>query len=668
MAFKHKKRATDGRLWTPLIWTLAALGAGLAPHIRYLPVWISLLALAFGAWRLLIEFRRWHLPPALLRLPVALLAFVGVLFVYRSINGIAPGTALLVVMAALKLLETGRRRDLHVILFISLFLVLASLLREQTPWSLPYLAAALVIITGGWVNAARSGGSLAPAVTIRVCLRILAHALPLMVVFWILFPRVPGPFWAIPTNARGSATTGISDTLSPGDISQLGRNDAVAFRVRFESEVPEVSELYWRGLIMTNFDGRTWKASEPGYTSGADRSIEARGEATRYSVTLEPTDQHWLFALEMPKTWEGNRIFMAGEQQLTRVQPIDERTIYSVESYTDYSLTSTLTPGGRRFLARLPVEYNPRSTALARQMRAAAGSDRSFIDAVLEKFRREQFYYTLEPPPLGEHSVDEFLFSTRRGFCEHYASAFAVLARAAGIPTRIVAGYHGGEMNPIGNYMIVRQSNAHAWTEVWIEGDGWLRVDPTAAVALSRIESGLDAALEEFGEDRSLFILDSALFRNVGLTWDAVNARWDEWVLGYGPETQAKFMRWLGMRDPRWETLVSVLFALTLLTLAATAIGLAWRFRRPPPDAAHRAYLKLIKALKYDLKPHESPRVFYTRAVAAYPQHAAHIREAVERYQALRYAGTGTESELQRCVKLLIRRVRREPVTATRHR
>jgi transglutaminase-like putative cysteine protease len=430
---------------------------------------------------------------------------------------------------------------------------------------------------------------------------------------WVFFPRIATPFWAVPIDTSRAAT-GISDTMSPGDITSLSLSNAVAFRVSFDGAVPPPRDRYWRGLVLTRFNGRTWTGREPSISANALQQIRVAGEPISYEVTLEATQQQWVFALDMPLNWSLSRTFMGPQQQLARSIPIDQRTAYEVVSYPDYRVETELSTMYRNWYLRLPKSSNSRTAELARAMRAAAPSDEDFIDAVLAKFNREEFFYTLEPPPLGSDPVDRFLFDTRRGFCEHYASAFAVMMRNAGIPTRIVLGYHGGEINPMGGHLIVRQSDAHAWTEVWLEGIGWRRVDPTAAVAPDRIDYGAsDAAFEGLGEAWGLSA-PSALLHKLSLTVDAINAKWNDWVLGYGPDTQSRFMTWLGMRDPDWRKMMLTLVAAVAAIVVLISALLMLRYRPPRRDAATRLYLRFVRKTGVQPDVGETPLGFAARA------------------------------------------------------
>ncbi len=631
-----RARGTDGSLLASLPWTLLALAFALLPHVPYLPAWITGALLTCAIWRYSIEVRRKPVPPTLLRASLALACFFGVLYTYNTISGVGPGSALLAIMAALKLLETRQRRDQFVLLFIAIFLVMSSLLREQYLWSLPYLVLGVILIMTAWLKTAADDAEPLQR-SLGTSSRMIMYAAPLALAMWIFFPRIATPFWAVPIDT-GTAVSGLSDTISPGDVSALSKSDAVAFRVKFEGAVPEPRARYWRGLVLHRFDGRTWSGiSEPRISSGALKNTETSGQPVHYELTLEPTRQHWVFALDIPYHWELESTFLGPQHQLARVHPIDQRIAYKAVSYTNYRIDRELHPYRRNWYLEFPESRNPRTTELARTLRAAADSDEAFINAVLTKFNQEEYYYTLEPPPLGSNPVDRFLFETRRGFCEHYASAFAVMMRAAGIPARIVVGYQGGELNTLGDYMIVRQSDAHAWTEVWLEGAGWRRVDPTAAVAPERIDAGRTGAMFEGAAAAWGLSAPSRLLHNLVLTWDAANAKWNEWVLGYGPENQERFMSWLGMDDPDWRQMLLTLVALVTGITMLISLALMLRYRPPPRDRAAVLYDRFVRKSGLQPKTGETPQGFAVRVQRDTPLPADSVRSITNTYLDLRY-------------------------------
>lgn len=640
-----RPRGTDGSLLRSLPWTLGALALSIAPHIPYLPIWITTAFFGCTIWRYTIEKRRRMLPSTWFRALLALICFLGVLATYSSISGVGPGSALLAVMASLKLLETRKRRDQFVLLFICIFLVMSSLLREQNLWSLPYMIISVIVIVTAWLRMSAAKSETATQ-SFSTGGRLLLYAAPLAVAMWIFFPRLATPFWSVPIDT-GRATSGLSDTMSPGDISSLSLSNEVAFRVSFDGAIPQPRERYWRGLVLTRFNGRTWTGLEPSVSASAQQQIVVSGDPIAYEITLEPTRQQWVFALDMPMTWSLPKTFMGPQQQLARPVPIDQRIAYKAVSYPEYRVETEISGLYRDWFSSLPDNSNERTAELARQMRAEAGNDRDFIDAVLRKFHNEEFFYTLEPPPLGNDPVDRFLFETRRGFCEHYASAFSVMMRSVGIPSRIVLGYHGGEINPMGGHLIVRQSDAHAWTEVWLDGLGWYRIDPTAAVAPERIDYGAsDAAFEGLGEAWGLSA-PSQLLHKLSLTVDAINAKWNDWILGYGPDTQSRFMEWLGMQDPDWQKMMLTMIGLVAGLVMLISLMLALRYRAPAKDPAAILYRRFIRKTGLEPGIGETAERFARRAIQTNSLPPGLIMSVTAAYHDVRYGGAD-ESALVR--------------------
>jgi len=630
-----KRSGTDGSLLASLPWTLGALAFSVLPHVKFLPIWVTFIFLICCAWRLYVEQKRQRLPPAWLRIILSLMACIGVLASYESVSGVGPGSALLAVMAALKLLETKRRRDQFVLLFISIFLIMSSLLREQYIWSLPYLIAGVLFTMTAWLRMSLSS-QVSVAESFKTGARLMLYALPLTLSMWVFFPRIGTPFWAVPIDTSG-ATAGLSEQMSPGDISSLSLSNAVAFRVKFEGAVPPPQQRYWRGLVLNRFNGRTWSGNEPSIDSRARRDVEYLGDPVSYQVTMEATQQHWVFALDIPKEWDLDSVVMGHQQQLARMQPIDQRIAYNVVSHPNFRLHNELSERAREYYASLPDNSNPQTLEFSKQLREDSPSDAAFINKVLQKFNKEEFFYTLEPPALGSNPVDAFLFDTKRGFCEHYASAFAVMMRAAGIPSRIVLGYQGGEINPMGAYMIVRQADAHAWTEVWLQERGWYRLDPTAAVAPERIESGRSAAMFDGIAATWGLSAPSEFIYQLTLTWDAINAKWNDWVLGYGPENQGKFMEWLGMEDPDWRQMMLTLVASIVILISVISVLLMLRYRPPPKDAASILYQKFTKKVGVPPSRGETPLSYALRLAREQAGLTGHADSITAQYLDARY-------------------------------
>jgi len=639
-----------------LPWVLGALAAAVAPHVPFLPGWISLLIAAAVAWRWAAEQRTWPLPPRWLRVLVAIAATLAVLGTYRTLNGIEAGTAFLVLLAGVKLLETRGSRDLTVIVFIAYFLLYSALLRDQRLPQLPYLLAGGVFLTAALMRVhAGSAGDSGRDVLIRTA-ALLLQALPLAILLFVLFPRLPGPFWGIGTSE--SARTGLGDEMTPGDISDLSVSGEVAFRVRFAGEMPPPAQRYWRGPVLHEFDGRSWR--RPRAQAFPSQEVTYLGEPVEYQITLEPTDRPWILALDIPAEWPEREAFRTYDFQLVAPRRLSEVSSFRLRSYPRFVAGMELPQSLRRKGLQLPEEGNPRSRALARDLVARHGDPQAIAQAMLTMFREQPFVYTLDPPKLAENAMDEFLFETRRGFCEHYASAFTLVMRAAGVPARVVTGYQGGEFNPLGGYLIVRQSDAHAWSEIWIQDRGWLRVDPTAAVAPERIERGLIGAMGELEPVPGRLRDASNLWMQVSLRWDTLNDFWNERIVRFNAARQLDLLERLGVDDPDWRTLGLGMAASLAAFFIALSAYLAWRFRPPARDWPARLHDVVRRRLvRRGLRPQasEGPVAFLERAAAACPDLAADLVQIRDVYVDLRYGPLPTDANLRR-LKHLVNRLR----------
>jgi transglutaminase-like putative cysteine protease len=440
--------------------------------------------------------------------------------------------------------------------------------------------------------------------------------------------------------------------MEPGSLSNLTLSDAVAFRVTFKSQVPPMNRLYWRGPVLWNYDGRTWRAPRLDF---GEPTYQTSFYPVDYTVTVEPHGKVWLFALDLP----GNlppRSMATADFQLISARPVTTRLRYEMTSFLNYIYGADESEATLQRALQLPPGFNPRTRALALELKRKNDTDRKLMDAVLTMFNQEAFSYTLSPPLLGEHSIDEFLFDTKRGFCEHYSSAFTVLMRAAGIPARVVTGYMGGEMNPIGNYLIVRQADAHAWTEVWLHDEGWVRVDPTAAVSPARIERGINAAVAS-GRTLPLFSgREFPMLRNMQLAWDSLANSWNQWVLGYTPERQRALMTRAGLEDANWRTLVVLLLGATaVVTLALSLITLR-RLRvrvRDPVRLAYSTFCRKLHSRGLSRRDEEGPLSYADRVSHARPDLERIVRRFVRLYVDLRYGRASGEQQVSRLQRLL---------------
>jgi transglutaminase-like putative cysteine protease len=624
---------------------LASAAVALLPQVPRWPWWLSAgLVLLFG-WRFLMLRRGWPAPGGLLRVTLMVLLVALVWRQYGTIFGRDAGSALLALLLALKFLELRRLRDYMIAVFLIYFLILVGFLYSQAPWLVVYLLAVFVATTATLVRLAVPG--LRGRRATRLALVLLAQAVPLMLAMHLLFPRLPGALWGLPQDAY-AGLTGLSEEMQPGSINELSMSDEVAFRAEFPAARPQPAELYWRALVLTRTDGRRWtRTPEPTVPL---RGV-ADGTALPYTLTLEPSNKPWLPALELPARVPTGAL-LRSSFVLEAPQPVRSRMLIEMSAHTRRRLPDP-TPSERAAALALPA-VSTRVAALARELHAGR-SDAGTARAALDYFRNQDFYYTLTPPLLGDDPVDEFLFDSRRGFCEHYAAAFVTLMRAAGIPARIVTGYQGGEFNPAGGYYIVRQSDAHAWAELWLAGRGWTRADPTAAIAPERIEYGAAAlqrllargarpgALPAEAVRQALASgwLESAQ-RRARLAFDAVQNGWQRWVLGYDLRRQRELLTQLGLGGLTAARLLGVLALIVALVFGAYLI--ATRPRAPRLDPVSRAYRRFCRRLArvgLARAPHEGELDFATRAAAARPDLAAELGTITRAYLELRYAGRG---------------------------
>lgn len=631
-------------------WLIASLLIVIAPHAMRAPWWLTVLTLCLFGWRFYFSLNRAALPSRWLVLGIAMVVMLGVWIEYRTLFGRQPGIVLLMVFAGLKLLETRSHRDAAAAAFLGYFLIITNFLYTQSIPTALAMCAGLFAITATLVGF--SAPQRAPRGNLRTAGLLLAHAAPAALALFLLFPRVQGPLWGLPQDAY-AGMTGLSETMSPGALSSLAQSDAIAFRAEFEGEPPAQRLRYWRGPLMWDFDGRTWTIGASFLTKFV---APTGGRAShRYAVVLEPHNRHWLFALETAASLP-ERAAMSFDGQLLAANRVRSRLRYELTSVIAPDPAAEEDPGSLRRALRLPPGFNPRAMALAAQWRATSRSDEEVLERAIGFLREGRYTYTLEPPLLGSDSVDEFLFHTKAGFCEHYASAFAVLMRAAGIPARIVTGYQGGELNSVDRIITVRQSDAHAWTEVFLGGRGWVRIDPTAASVPRRVESGLARSVPE-GELLPLMRAQLEWLRGVRDRWDAVAHKWNVWVLGYNPDRQRELLSSIGMRDADWRTLTAALFTvLGVMTLALLAWSLR-RLKRPDPvQRAWRAFCRKLAARGVERSPHEGPRDYAIRAARALPAARRPILSIGALYIAQRYgmrASAAGVARLRRMVREL---------------
>jgi len=619
----------------------ACLALAMLAHISSLPIWLIGIVCATAAIRLGLASRGRTAPPRVIRLAVTTVA-IALLFVqYRTFNGLVAGTALLGLTAGLKLLEAQTHRDFRIVILIIYFLNLAALLRSESFWLLGYLTAVSWLTTAALLRLTLSTPPPLWRVSLPQAGRVLAQALPLTLILWLLFPRFDGPLWQMTEDQRGGES-GLSDSMSPGDISDLAQSDEIAFRVHYIDATPPPLQRYYRGPVLHEFDGHTWRGAHSDRTRAPP--LVPAGIAYRYTLSLERHPHNWLFALDWPVRWDLPGANLTSDYTLVQPSAVSGPEDILVVSYGEVRTSDALSPGMRRRDMRLPPGRNPRSILLAQRLRATHPDDMDFARAVLGMFREQPFFYTLSPPPLAENSVDEFLFETRRGFCGHYASAFATLMRAGGIPARVVTGYQGGTFNHYADYWILRQSDAHAWTEIWIEGRGWVRIDPTSAIAPERVERGLNEALAAGEPLAGRWQRHSPWIADLRLRLDALGQQWRRRILKFDQKSQDRLLAQLRIPEPDGQKLVMALACAMALALW----WLTWQVRRDMrpavKDPVLRGYARLCRKMADAGVPrrlHEGAEAYAERVSALRPDLADSLTLLCRHYTELRYGSPG---------------------------
>ncbi|MDD2686654.1 MAG: DUF3488 and transglutaminase-like domain-containing protein [Gallionella sp.] len=612
---------------------LLAILMVIAPHADHLPLWVNALCAALLLWRAYLAASGNSLPARWLLTLVTLGSVGGILISFHTLFGREVGVTLLLLLTALKFMELRQPRDAMVMIYLACFIIITNFFYSQSIPTALYMLATLLVVVTAWVHLNAARVPLKPR--LRIAGVLLLQAIPLTLVLFVLFPRVQGPLWGLPQDAY--ASSGLDDKMSPGSFSRLSLSDEVAFRVTYAEAPPRRDQMYWRGPVLWDFDGRTWTPGRTSIMSPPEFSDTAN--EVSYSVTLEPHNKTWLFLLDMPEKISDDAR-LSYDFQMTRKEPVKTRLRYEASSHLTYHANLRESERQLQRALQLPPQLNPKALELAARWRAESRNDDALINTALRHFNREGFRYTLEPPMLGVHSVDEFLFGTKQGFCEHYASSFVFLMRAAHIPARVVTGYQGGEYNDTGGYYIVRQSDAHAWAEVWLDKRGWVRIDPTAAIAPARVERGLAAAVPDNAAMPFMARNPPQWLRELRLNWDAVSNRWNQWVLGYNTELQFAFLTRLGMESVNWQTMALNMAAGLGLVIALFALVMLRHLFKRETDVTQAAWLKLCRKLaKAGLPraPHEGPRDYAARIAAARPELAATLHDISERYIALRY-------------------------------
>lgn len=652
----------------------------LGPHLLRVPLWVSVVAVVSALWRLLLYTGRGFYPSAVLK---GLLVFVSagaIVWEYGNLFSLDPIVALLVTTFALKLIEMKSRRDVLVVIFLAYFVAATHFLFEQGIATAIYVLLAGTLVTGAMIALHQTEDRPKPQLAFGAAAKLIAQAIPLTIIMFIVFPRID-PLWSVP-GLKSGGKTGPSDSMAPGDISSLAGSSKLSFRVEFEGRTPSADKLYWRGLVFSHFNGRRWRERGPDEPRNQpDEPFTSanvtRGEPYSYTVTQEANRQPWLYTLPIGRS-VSNGVKQQADFTLRSTRALNQRFQYQVSSWLTQPIPESLDSSQKQKQLQLPDGFNPDSRQWAEKLRSETDSARQYVAAVLQHFNQQPYVYTIRPPELGRHSVDEFMFQSRRGFCEHYASSFVFLMRAAGVPARVVVGYQGGEVNPFENYLLVHEFDAHAWAEVWYEGSGWQRVDPTAAVAPERIESSInDVLADEVGTDTVLGRLnlhDLALARWMRLRWDSVNYSWSKWVLNYDTELQMQVLEdWLGKVDG-WRIAMFVLLAGggVMLLVALSLLQQKVAHKLHPVDKTYLQHTRLLKRLGLQREEGEGASSFALRVAEQKPELADAAQKIASLYSRIRYdqaagAQEGADNNLHAQLRETVAEFKRQALQKRAH-
>ena len=626
-----------------LAWLLVAQIFILAPHFAYAPAWIAVVWLFVAFWRWQIFQGAWNYPSKINKTLFVAVCCIGLVTTIGANVGFKVMVSLLLIGFMLKLLELKSRRDFTLLIFLGFFIVATQFIEFNHLLSAIYGFLCLILLSVLLMQLQSENGAKNTWQEIASGFYIVLQAIPFMLVLFVMVPRL-GSFWAVPSPQQ--AHTGLSDSMSPGDFSKLMQSNELAFRVTFDGAIPSHDKLYWRSLVFSSFDGRRWSQSPTQLSRKNSSQVSSQlrshinygNEKTSYEIIAEPTNQRWLYALAAPESWSGN-VGFTRDMRLQAFLPVVQRISYRATSSLDYQLHEVDQAEIAENL-RLPATGNAITRERALAWMAETGSPEKLI-AKLFEYYNQRFFYTLQPPALGRNVVDEFLWQSRQGFCEHFASSFVFFMRAAGVPARVVTGYQGGDINSVENYLAVRQRDAHAWAEVWLEGRGWVMFDPTAAVAPERVQKGIEESLSATDQQFLAKPFGSSLkiILKMREQWEAVNYQWTRWVMNYDSDLRSQLIeKLLGQMSPlRLALLVTGIC--TLLLILPVLFFL--RTKQPVQSDAQLVYGQLCRKLAIlGLSPSigETPTHFLARAISRRPELAPSLGRLMRLFELSVYA------------------------------
>ena len=641
------------------LFLLGVIAWVILPQVAYLPLWCSLLAAGVLIWRGTLAWKSQALPSKWWLLGLLGVTIAATLLTHKTLLGRDAGVTLIVVLLSLKMLELRARRDAFVVFFLGFFTMLTNFFFSQSLLTAAAMMIALMGLLTALVNAHMLVGKPPLAASAKVAGKMVLLGAPIMAVFFVLFPRL-APLWGIPSDGM-VGRSGLSASMQVGAIASLALDESIVMRIRFEGALPLPQELYFRGPVLSSFDGREWKPSNSLLSRryALEAALQTSGPAIAYQVTLEQNNRPWIFVLEAASAKPqvtGHDVTMTADLQWISNRPVTDLLRYQAQSQPAFTHGPLRNVVGLQDFTELPNGFNPRTAQLAAEIRrdprfANAQAD-LLVPEVMRRLRTGGYSYTLEPGVFGQHTADEFWFDRKEGFCEHIASSFVILLRAMNVPARVVTGYQGGDMNTVDGFWTVRQRDAHAWAEVWQAGRGWVRVDPTSAVAPGRISS-VERLVARQSVMAAAFgtVFNPTLAAQLRAGWEAINNTWNQWVLNYSQSKQLDLLKNIGFESPSWEDLGRVLIG---IIIAASLLGAAWTiYSRSQQDPwlrlLHTARKHLAKA---GLPSTEAtpPRALAQLAKAHWGSAAQGWHDWLLQLEALRYArahpavGTGAHN------------------------
>ncbi len=623
------------------------------PQTSHLPIWCTALAAAVLLWRGKLAWNNQPLPSKWWLAGLLALTVGATLLTHKTLLGRDAGVTLIVVLLSLKTLELRARRDAFVVFFLGFFTMLSNFFFSQSLLTAAAMLIALMGLLTALVNAHMQVGKPPLLASTKVATKMVLLGAPIMAVLFVLFPRM-APLWGVPSDAL-AGRTGLSTNMKVGSIASLALDDSIAMRIKFEGTPPPQPQMYFRGPVMSAFDGKEWQ-SDMAVGSGRyslPAELKTQGQSIKYQVTLEQNNRPWIFVLEAAPAKpviDDRNLIMTGELQWISNKPVTDIVRYSAESFTSFQHGPLKANYQLQNFLELPPSYNPRTLQLAadirRDPRFATADAAALVPEIMNRLRTGGYTYTLDPGVFGQHTADEFWFDKKEGFCEHIASSFVILMRALDIPARIVTGYQGGELNSVDGFWAVRQSDAHAWAEVWQAGKGWVRVDPTSAVApsrigqLQRLSAPRGAVATAFGT-----VISAGLAAQLRSAWEAVNNSWNQWVLNYSQSKQLNLLKNMGFESPSWQDLSYVLIG---IIVCVSLIGAAWTLYA---RSQHDPWLRLLYAARKrlaaaGLPSHDAtpPRELARLAHARWGSAAQALHDWLLRLETLRYAPNAERS------------------------